>query len=300
MQVASQKQAADEAINRHLDRLLEKLQSSEPQPPSPAAAAAVGAGNDSETAAENDAEAQRRKWKLWLELAELRHARDCLTQMLTMSDYEFKTAWKYLKRIGATVPKQRKMWTFRRDIEAARADGSSSVKPPEWLASAWGGYHSNPHKLAEHEEQRQLLQQHAAASACQDSDESAAAAETTASLAPWDADTALQQSVLVIVSDDRGFAQSIAKWLRKGGAGAVLVTTRSRAAWERPLLTALDSSGNQRRVDDIVIVSWDDVMASVGPNVVWGDDDAEAELQWDEYLPYTDDGYLWMLSEGLL
>jgi hypothetical protein len=300
--VASQKQAADDAINRHLDRLLDQLQTAEPKQPSRQLAVTP---TSTAAAAGDSPEAPSPKWKLWLELAKLPTAHDCLTEMVAMSEDEAKMAYKYLKRVGASVPREKKMWSsLWRDIQTARADNSSSVNAPGWLGIAWLEYHENPDKLALPAEQQRLLQQQQRqqqAAAGQDAEESAAAA--AAPLPPWGGHTALQQSVLVIISDDRGFAKSIARWLRKGGAGAVLVTTRSREMWKA---TALSSSGIQQRLDDVVIVSWDDVMASVEPSVIWGDDD-DVELGWggddgDElYLGYDDDdAYLFMLREGLL
>jgi hypothetical protein len=75
----------------------------------------------------------------------------------------------------------------------------------------------------------------------------------------------LGASVLVIVSDDRGFGRSVAGWLRAGGAGAVLVTRRAPEEWLPVLQRECRVCGcGVQRAGDVAFVPWDDVAACGG------------------------------------
>jgi hypothetical protein len=132
----------------------------------------------------------------------------------------------------------------------------------------------------------------------------ATAAAAASGVPPWrvapHGDSALQQSVLVIVSDDRGFASSVARWLQRGGVGVVLVTTRGSGGWEQPLTKQERARGNGGRLRDVVCVSWGDVIADL--------DQSDSSSDWDfddDPFAAADDGYHpgsyeWMVAEGLL
>lgn len=92
----------------------------------------------------------------------------------------------------------------------------------------------------------------------------------------------LSKAVLVIVSDDRGFARTIAGWLARGGAGAVTVGERGAEGWQQPLR----SSGCSRdRVGDVAHVDWGDVMAAaVVPAVVTDFESDDDEWMVDDDL----------------
>jgi hypothetical protein len=94
-------------------------------------------------------------------------------------------------------------------------------------------------------------------------------------IAPYGA-SALQQSVLAIVSDDRGFASSVARWLQHGGVGAVLVTTRGSGGWEQPLTKQLGAHGNGRSCD-VLCISWGDLIAEVDES----DSSSTADSNWN-------------------
>lgn len=89
---------------------------------------------------------------------------------------------------------------------------------------------------------------------------------------PWGSDSALQQAVLVLVSDDRGFAATAAKWLQRGGAGVVLVTARGHAGWQEPLARQLNSRASSGRLPDAVCVSWEDLVSELAESYGWDED----------------------------
>lgn len=99
-----------------------------------------------------------------------------------------------------------------------------------------------------------------------------AAAVAEADLAPWGADSALQQAVLVLVSDDRGFAATAARWLQRGGAGVVLVTARGEAGWYEPLLRQLNARASSGRLADAVCVSWEELVGELAEMYGWGEE----------------------------
>lgn len=129
-------------------------------------------------------------------------------------------------------------------------------------------------------------------------------AAASSSVPPWRAgpygENALQQSVLVIVSDDRGFASSVARWLKHGGVGAMLVTTRGSTGWEQPLTKRF---GNGSRVRDVLCLSWGDIIAELDDrdSSSW---DADDDLYDDPFAPadagFYPGSYEWMVAEGLL
>ncbi|WIA37689.1 hypothetical protein OEZ86_014580 [Tetradesmus obliquus] len=279
-EVASQKQAADEAIDRHIDRLLDELQTAEPRAAAPAAAAAAAADDADDLAAGEVSSALRPL------LAALPSADACLKEMRSMSEGDLRSAWAYLKKVGSHLPKKQQKWSKIWTNYIQRPRSNSKFKPgdtPTWLAHAWDAYH---YAIAQQQQQQQQV-----GPAAEDADMSAAAQLPSAPAAA----SALQQSVLVVVSDDRGFASSVCRWLRKGGAGVMLVTTRSMAGWEAPLRAALAGSAAESsngwlegRLDDIVIISWDDVMDGVEPVAVRGEDlgsdvDDDGVWGWDVF-----------------
>lgn len=91
----------------------------------------------------------------------------------------------------------------------------------------------------------------------------------------------LSKAVLVIVSDDRGFARTIAGWLARGGVGAVIVGERGAEGWQQPL----KSSGCSRdRVGDVAHVDWRDVMAAAVVPLVTDLDSDDDEWMVDDDL----------------
>lgn len=284
VQVASQRQAADDAINRHMDALMDQLAAAEPKAPSAprlaATATAAGSGQDTPL--------------LWSDLKALGSAQACLDEMMDMSESEVRVAWKYLRQMGAVKEKRRQWDTLWKQLEQARrtvARERVAPQAPWWLSSSWDEFHEQQRLR----EEKQREQQEA---------EAAAAAEA-AGATPWGDTNALQQSVLVLVSDDRGFATIVARWLRKGGAGVLLVTTRGLLGWERPLREAFAACGCNTLTmwQAVCVVSWDDIVSDLEP-VGWVDDDDDWEMEG------FDDGhfgrvpklpsYEWMVSQGLL
>jgi hypothetical protein len=62
----------------------------------------------------------------------------------------------------------------------------------------------------------------------------------------------LQDRVLVVVSDDRGFRAALKTFLQRGGAGVLLVTARQPQQWDT-------AAWQMSRDERLVFVDWDDV-----------------------------------------
>lgn len=245
LQVGTQKQAADDAINRHLADLMARLKAAQPQQPSRAAGQGAAAVDEQD--------------EVQAYMASLPSADACLQDMLTMSEGELRVAWQYLKKVAGKQqrPAWSKLWTALNQARWKRA-AAAAPAAPVWLSDAWQSHHSERQEMVgtrEQESEQQQQQQR------QDAVMRGQRTPAEAQAPPWGTESALQQSVLVIVSDDRGFASSVASWLRRGAAGAVLVTTRGRQGWERPLSDAVGATGQgSSSLQDVVCASWDDIV----------------------------------------
>jgi len=270
LQVGSQKQAADDAINRHLTDLMARLQEAQPQQPN----RAVQQGAAADSLDEQD--------ELQAYMASLPSADACLQDMLTMSEDELRAAWQYLKKVAGKQQRQAwsKLWTAL--DQTRRKRGAAAAPPaPVWLCDAWQSHH-NEQQGREGAHERESMQQQQRQDVIRGQLTPAEAAAP-----PWGMESALQQSVLVIVSDDRGFARSIATWLRGGAAGAVLVTTRGQQGWERPLLEAVVGSS---RLQDVVCASWDDIIDELA--------DENSALAYEDYSVADIYGWGPLLDDG--
>jgi hypothetical protein len=90
----------------------------------------------------------------------------------------------------------------------------------------------------------------------------------------------LQDRVLILVSDDRGFRTALKTFLQRGGAGVLLVTARQPQQWDT---AAWQMSQDER----LVFVDWDDVLFEDEPmgSVDWEDVVSQIE-QLDEQMGY--------------
>lgn len=261
VQVASQGQAADDAINRHMGALIEQLAATDPKPPSASRPAAAAPNG----AGEDNPPA------LGSHLKYLTSAQACLDEMFKMDEEDLRVAWKYLKQTGA-VPDKRLSWNklWIKIEKARRAGDGRAPKAPEWLSYGWDKYHGT---VAE-----------------------------GAQLTPWSSNSSvLQQSVLVLISDDRGFASSVARWVGSGAAGVLLVTTRGSNGWEQPLQRAFGSQKWPRHA--VRFLSWDDITSELDPVFAGADGWDSEDEEWGGLGyggGYELGSYEWMVSEGLL
>lgn len=69
----------------------------------------------------------------------------------------------------------------------------------------------------------------------------------------------LQDSVLVVVSDDRGFRGDVHSFLQAGGAGVMLVTARHPGEWDAAG-GAFSNTWLMREDERVVFVGWDDIL----------------------------------------
>lgn len=69
----------------------------------------------------------------------------------------------------------------------------------------------------------------------------------------------LQDSVLVVVSDDRGFRGDVHSFLQAGGAGVMLVTARHPGEWDAAG-GAFSNTWLMREDERVAFVGWDDIL----------------------------------------
>lgn len=224
-----------------MEALLQQLAAAEPVPAAAPAGHAAAAGRSQGQA--------DTPW-LWPQLQALPSAQDCLGEMVSMSQEEVRLAWKYLKKMRAAATFGEQWNMLWQQLQRARRDQDADglrAACPDWLSAGWEDYHAQQRE--QREQQQQQLEQEGA---------EAAAAGVLPHVGD-SASTALQQSVLVIISDDRGFASSVARWLRSGqAAGVLLISTRGVQAWEAPLLAAFKSCGlTTSPWQSVAIASWD-------------------------------------------
>jgi hypothetical protein len=69
----------------------------------------------------------------------------------------------------------------------------------------------------------------------------------------------LQDRVLVLVSDDRGFQGNLHSFLQAGGAGVLLVTARQPEQWD-VRSTAFSQTWSLVGDERVAFVDWDDIL----------------------------------------
>jgi hypothetical protein len=288
MQVASQGQAADDAINRHMDALIKQLAAAEPMAPSPSRPEL------SAMMAESGSTFGCRP-PLWSHLKDLTSAQACLDEMIKMEEIDLMFAWQYLENIQA-VQKDQRSQALWGQIQGAREGGKGRApKAPGWLSVGWDKYHENFWYYAEEllQEEQQQKRREGGVTAAADAAASSPSSSSSRS--------ALQQSVLVLISDDRGFASSIARWVRSGAAGVLLVTTRGSEGWEQPLQRAFGSQKWPRHA--VGFTTWDDIINELEPVFAAADGWDSEDEEWGGRGyggGYELGSYEWMVSEGLL